>query len=132
MKSKARRPLNSVILLDGMINSLIDDVREFMNSENWYLDAGIPYRRGYLLYGPPGTGKSEFSCIILLSINSHYPSIPFSVHNICHRTSLSKIHFQGKSLIHLLQASELGLEIYSLSLSSSLYVVHHKISPLKN
>ena len=27
--------------------------------EDWYIDAGIPHRRGYLLYGPPGTGKSK-------------------------------------------------------------------------
>jgi len=26
----------------------------------WYLDNGIPYRRGYLLHGPPGTGKTSF------------------------------------------------------------------------
>jgi chaperone BCS1 len=32
----------------------------FISSRTWYLDRGIPYRRGYLLYGPPGTGKSSF------------------------------------------------------------------------
>ena len=59
VKNKARRPLSSIILLEGVIKSLVQDVEEFMASEEWYLDAGIPYRRGYLLYGPPGTGKSE-------------------------------------------------------------------------
>ncbi|XP_035711332.1 mitochondrial chaperone BCS1-like isoform X2 [Folsomia candida] len=27
--------------------------------ENWYVEKGIPYRRGYLLHGPPGCGKSS-------------------------------------------------------------------------
>ncbi|KAF9556916.1 P-loop containing nucleoside triphosphate hydrolase protein [Agrocybe pediades] len=58
-KAKSRRPLNSIILQEGVIKSLIDDAREFIKSEAWYTRAGIPHRRGYLLYGPPGTGKSS-------------------------------------------------------------------------
>lgn len=40
------------------MDSLLYDVREFLGAEAWYINAGIPYRRGYLLHGPPGTGKS--------------------------------------------------------------------------
>ncbi|KAJ3501740.1 hypothetical protein NLJ89_g9203 [Agrocybe chaxingu] len=58
-KTKYRRPLSSIILQEGVINSLVEDAREFLESEDWYLKAGIPHRRGYLLYGPPGTGKSS-------------------------------------------------------------------------
>lgn len=53
------RPATSVILREGLIESLIDDVRSFSESREWYVERGIPYRRGYLLYGPPGTGKSS-------------------------------------------------------------------------
>jgi len=35
-------------------------VKEWLQSQQWYVDRGIPYRRGYLLYGPPGSGKSSF------------------------------------------------------------------------
>lgn len=59
-KRKNRRPLSSIILQEGIINSLVKDAREFIKSEAWYVKAGIPHRRGYLLHGPPGTGKSEF------------------------------------------------------------------------
>ncbi|KAL0945440.1 hypothetical protein HGRIS_000930 [Hohenbuehelia grisea] len=59
VKSKTRRPLSSIILPEGVLNSLVDDLREFIDSEDWYIEAGIPYRRGYILYGPPGTGKSS-------------------------------------------------------------------------
>ena len=27
---------------------------------SWYVERGIPYRRGYLLHGPPGSGKTSF------------------------------------------------------------------------
>ncbi|KAJ8518241.1 hypothetical protein ONZ45_g4659 [Pleurotus djamor] len=58
-KSKVRRPLSSVILPQGELQSLLSDAQDFLNSDDWYVEAGIPYRRGYLLYGPPGTGKSS-------------------------------------------------------------------------
>jgi chaperone BCS1 len=59
VKRKLRRPISSIVLETGMMESILDDAREFIEMENWYIDAGIPHRRGYLLYGPPGTGKSE-------------------------------------------------------------------------
>ncbi|KAF8153881.1 P-loop containing nucleoside triphosphate hydrolase protein [Crassisporium funariophilum] len=58
-KSKVRRPLSSIILPEGVIDSLLQDAREFLETEDWYLKAGIPHRRGYLLHGPPGSGKSS-------------------------------------------------------------------------
>lgn len=53
------RPPESVVLRDGLMESLIDEVRTFLCQRDWYVQRGIPYRRGYLLYGPPGTGKSS-------------------------------------------------------------------------
>jgi len=38
---------------------LLEDAREFLASEKWYAQRGIPYRRGYLLHGVPGGGKSS-------------------------------------------------------------------------
>ncbi|CAG0915737.1 unnamed protein product [Notodromas monacha] len=57
---KKRRPLQSVVLADGVSEKLLGDVKEFIANPAWYSDRGIPYRRGYLLYGPPGCGKSSF------------------------------------------------------------------------
>jgi chaperone BCS1 len=59
-KPKRKRPLESVILEKGLTNRILDDVKGFLDARTWYLDRGIPYRRGYLLHGPPGTGKSSF------------------------------------------------------------------------
>jgi chaperone BCS1 len=53
------RPVESVVLRMGLLESLINDVRQFLSRRSWYIERGIPYRRGYLLYGPPGTGKSS-------------------------------------------------------------------------
>ncbi|XP_068679582.1 mitochondrial chaperone BCS1-like isoform X3 [Montipora foliosa] len=57
---RRKRPLDSVILDDGISDGILADIREFIDSPKWYMDRGIPYRRGYLLYGPPGCGKSSF------------------------------------------------------------------------
>lgn len=57
--SVRRRPLGSVILAEGLAESLLEDARSFLGSEAWYIARGIPWRRGYLLYGPPGTGKTS-------------------------------------------------------------------------
>ena len=58
---KRIRPIESVILADGVAESLIADVDDFRRRGDWYAERGIPYRRGYLLHGPPGTGKSSFT-----------------------------------------------------------------------
>lgn len=57
---KRVRPYDSVILDGSASDEILRDVEEFLNSQKWYLDRGIPYRRGYLLHGPPGCGKSSF------------------------------------------------------------------------
>ncbi len=53
------RPLSSILLPEGMMDMLLDDINGFMDKREWYYDRGLPYRRGYLLYGPPGNGKSS-------------------------------------------------------------------------
>ncbi len=57
---KRRRPFDSVVLGEGLAERILADVQEFLDARTWYLDRGIPYRRGYLLHGPPGTGKTSF------------------------------------------------------------------------
>nr|CAD7411922.1 unnamed protein product [Timema cristinae] len=54
------RPLQSVVLDAGISERVLADVREFIGNPGWYIDRGIPYRRGYLLHGPPGCGKSSY------------------------------------------------------------------------
>jgi hypothetical protein len=46
-KSKIRRPIDSVSLPYGVMDSILADVRDFMDTEDWYTQAGIPHHRGY-------------------------------------------------------------------------------------
>ncbi|CAH1117802.1 unnamed protein product [Phaedon cochleariae] len=57
---RRKRPISSVILDTGISDKIMDDCQEFISTPSWYIDRGIPYRRGYLLYGPPGCGKSSY------------------------------------------------------------------------
>ncbi|CAK9437345.1 uncharacterized protein LODBEIA_P17230 [Lodderomyces beijingensis] len=57
---RSKRLLGSVILDQGIAEDVVEDVRDFLTSGDWYHKRGIPYRRGYLLYGPPGSGKTSF------------------------------------------------------------------------
>lgn len=54
------RPLSSVVLDDGVSERILKDVQKFIAKPFWYIERGIPYRRGYLLHGPPGCGKTSF------------------------------------------------------------------------
>lgn len=57
---RRRRPLDSVVLDEGISLRFLSDLKDFLGAEQWYQSRGIPYRRGYLLDGPPGGGKSSF------------------------------------------------------------------------
>ena len=53
------RPLDSVVLADGQLERIVADLTQFLAEESWYVKAGVPWHRGYLLWGPPGTGKTS-------------------------------------------------------------------------
>lgn len=38
---------------------MVEEIRRWMTSEEWYKARGIPWRRGWLLHGAPGTGKTS-------------------------------------------------------------------------
>ncbi|KZT59054.1 P-loop containing nucleoside triphosphate hydrolase protein, partial [Calocera cornea HHB12733] len=57
--SKLRRPWSSIVLERGVKEKLLTDARDFLASQAWYVQRGIPYRRGYLLHGVPGSGKTS-------------------------------------------------------------------------
>lgn len=53
------RPLESVVLREGLLKEIVQDAEQFLHQHESYDELGIPYRRGYLLHGPPGCGKSS-------------------------------------------------------------------------
>ena len=58
---RPKRGMGSVVLDEGIKSMLLEDATEFLGSEQWYADRGIPWRRGYLLHGCPGSGKTSLS-----------------------------------------------------------------------
>lgn len=49
--------MNSVIIPNDIKELLLEDAKDFMDSEEWYGERGIPWQRGWLFYGAPGSGK---------------------------------------------------------------------------
>ncbi|KAH9956077.1 BCS1 N terminal-domain-containing protein [Russula dissimulans] len=55
--ARQTRPMSSITLEHPVKETLLADCRDFLCSEDWYAERGIPYRRGYLVHGGPGSGK---------------------------------------------------------------------------
>lgn len=45
--------------LNEETENVIEEIKRWYESKDWYLERGIPWRRGVLFYGQPGTGKSS-------------------------------------------------------------------------
>ncbi len=73
-----KRPLGSIVLAEGVLEDLLDDLRDFYASSAWYAERGIPYRRGYLLHGPPGTGKTTTVLAVAGELNVSVASLSLS------------------------------------------------------
>lgn len=49
------------LIFPRRIKDLIREIELWRSNRSWYLDKGIPWKRGWLLYGPPGTGKTALA-----------------------------------------------------------------------
>lgn len=58
------RKAHTVILPTGQRDRILDDVKWFTENQQFYVDRGIPYHRGYLFCGAPGCGKSSLIPVI--------------------------------------------------------------------
>lgn len=55
------RTLDSVVLKAGQRERLVDDLADFLASEDDYNRMSQPWHRGYLFHGAPGTGKTSIA-----------------------------------------------------------------------
>ena len=58
--------------------NLINDIETFIDSEEEYLENGIPYKRNFLLEGKPGTGKTSLIFAIASFLDMDICVINFS------------------------------------------------------
>jgi hypothetical protein len=56
---KLARSMESIVLPDQTATEILEDCARFISRQRWYVDRGIPWRRGYLLHGVPGAGKTS-------------------------------------------------------------------------
>ncbi|KAI3736539.1 hypothetical protein L2E82_26375 [Cichorium intybus] len=78
---------------------ILNDLRTFRKSENYYKKVGKSWKRGYLLYGPPGTGKS--SMIAAIADFLDYDIYDLELTSVNDNTDLKKllINTTSKSII---------------------------------
>ncbi len=49
----------NTIVNEYINQNFYEDVKKFLQNEKYYVEKGIPYKRGYILHGEPGSGKSS-------------------------------------------------------------------------
>ncbi len=65
------------LIFPRRVKDLIKEIELWRSNRQWYLDKGIPWKRGWLLYGPPGTGKTALARAFAEDLN-----LPIYVFNL--------------------------------------------------
>ena len=65
------------LIFPQRVKDLIREIELWRKSKDWYLEKGIPWKRGWLLYGPPGTGKTALARAFAEDLN-----MPIYVYNL--------------------------------------------------
>lgn len=56
---KTNKTIKNTIVSENVNKYLFDDVKKFIENEEYYMKKGLAYKRGYLLHGEPGCGKTS-------------------------------------------------------------------------
>jgi len=74
-----KRKISSVIMKEGINLEISKTLNHFVQTEEWHLERGIPYKKSFLFYGPPGTGKSSMIKAISFELQRHIHYLNLSI-----------------------------------------------------
>jgi hypothetical protein len=66
-----KRRIETVIMPNKENTVLLRTITDFVDSEDWYVERGINYKKAFLFYGPPGTGKTSMIKALSYEIKRH-------------------------------------------------------------
>jgi len=96
---KLSKTIKNTIVSDSVKKHFYDDVDNFMQTEQTYLDRGLPYKRGYLLYGIPGCGKTS----LIKAIANQYKIPIFIIDMSIIKDNSELIHITNDISSHLVE-----------------------------
>ena len=76
----------SNLIFPARVKALLREIELWRNHRAWYLDKGIPWKRGWLLYGPPGTGKTALARAFAEDLN-----MPIYVFNLAEMSNFELV-----------------------------------------
>ena len=74
-----KRDTTTLHLPDSILQENLDDLHDFLNGKDKYLQYGIPYKRNYLFEGLPGTGKTSLIFVLASYFNMNIAIINFGL-----------------------------------------------------
>ncbi len=74
------------LIFPERVKKLIQEIELWRSHRKWYLEKGIPWKRGWLLYGPPGTGKTALARAFAEDLN-----LPIYVFNLAETSNFELI-----------------------------------------
>lgn len=115
-----RRDMSSIDMDERLKADLIEDAKAYFHpaSEAYYVNRGIPLRRGYLFYGPPGCGKTSICGALASMLNLDLYTISLASEN-ANDKNLEKLfsHLPKRCIVLLEDIDSAGVERENMSVA---------------